>query len=368
MPCSINVMDKINLLGLNRAGLAHCLCELGVRPSRAGEVLQGIHQQGITDIAQLVNLNKTLRLQLKQVATIGLPKIVACQQSQDGTIKWLLKLQCGNCIETVFIPEAKRGTVCVSSQVGCGLNCSFCVTGKQGFNRNLSAAEIIAQVWVVKQQLSQFNKQLSRCITNVVMMGMGEPLLNFKNVVAAMAIMLDDCGYGLAKQRVTLSTAGLVPMMEKLKQVSPVALAVSLHAPDDALRNQLVPLNRKYPLKLLMAGCKNYFNDEPRRRVTFEYLTLKGINDEPEHVQALIKLLQGIPAKVNLIPFNVSPTIPYQCSSQSKIQWFCDQLMAHGIMTTVRKTRGFDINAACGLLAGNFKDRTARFRRSIRQS
>lgn len=325
--------------------------------------MQWIHQAGYHDFAQMTNLGKTLRERLSQIAEIKLPEIVACQQSKDGTCKWLLKLDCGNCIETVFIPEANRGTLCVSSQVGCALNCSFCSTAKQGFNRNLSTAEIIAQVWLAVRSLSKNDGHHDKHITNVVMMGMGEPLLNFDNVVAAMDIMMDDLAYGLSKKRVTLSTSGVLPDLERLREVSPVALAVSLHAPNDELRNVLVPINKKYPLEQLMKLCKSYFKNEPKRKVTFEYVMLKGVNDQPEHARQLVKLLKDIPSKVNLIPFNPFPLTQYERSSKEAIDAFRDILVSKGINTITRKTRGDDIDAACGQLAGEVKDRTTRSQR-----
>lgn len=333
------------------------------QPYRAQQIIQWIHQAGLTDFAKMTNLGKTLREKLSQLSCIKLPEIIACQKSNDGTHKWLLKLECGNCIETVFIPEANRGTLCVSSQVGCALNCSFCSTAKQGFNRNLTTAEIIGQVWLAVRELSQSQGNHDKRVTNVVMMGMGEPLLNFDNVVSAMDIMMDDFAYGLSKRRVTLSTSGVLPDLERLREVSPVALAVSLHAPNDELRNELVPINKKYPLAQLMALCKIYFKNEPRRKVTFEYVMLKGVNDQPEHVIQLIKLLRNIPAKVNLIPFNPFPMTQYERSSQETIDAFREKLMAHGINTITRKTRGDDIDAACGQLAGEVKDRTTRSQR-----
>ena len=311
----------------------------------------------------MTNLGKALKEKLSQLSYVGLPEIVTSQKSFDGTHKWLLKLDCGNCIETVYIPESNRGTLCVSSQVGCALNCSFCSTGKQGFNRNLSTAEIIGQVWLAVRELSLSQGTHDKRVTNVVMMGMGEPLLNFDNVVSAMNIMMDDFAYGLSKRRVTLSTSGVLPDLERLREVSPVALAVSLHAPNDALRNELVPINKKYPLVQLMALCKTYFKDEPRRKVTFEYVMLKGVNDQPEHAVQLIKLLKDIPAKVNLIPFNPFPLTQYQRSSQQTIDAFRDKLISSGINTITRKTRGDDIDAACGQLAGEVQDRTSRSQR-----
>lgn len=355
--------DKINLLNYNYQQLRDYCLEIGEKPYRAQQLMQWIHQVGYSDFAQMSNLGKVLRERLTQTAVIELPEIVTTQKSSDGTCKWLLKLSCGNCIETVYIPETTRGTLCVSSQVGCALNCSFCSTAKQGFNRNLSTAEIIAQVWLAVRELSQNNGQHDKKITNVVMMGMGEPLLNFDNVVAAMDIMMDDFAYGLSKKRVTLSTSGVLPEMERLREISPVSLAVSLHAPNDTLRNELVPINKKYPLEQLMAMCKSYFRNEHKRKVTFEYVMLKGVNDQAEHANQLVKLLKNVPSKVNLIPFNPFPLTQYERSSKVAIDAFRDILIAHGINTITRKTRGDDIDAACGQLAGDVADRTSRSER-----
>lgn len=355
--------QKVNLLNYNYQQMRELLSSWGEKPYRAQQLIQWIHQGGLVDFTQMTNLGKLLKEKLSQRSFIRAPEIVTCQKSSDGTHKWLLKLECGNCIETVFIPETTRGTLCVSSQVGCALNCSFCSTAKQGFNRNLSTAEIIGQVWLAVRELSLQNGVHDKRVTNVVMMGMGEPLLNFDNVVSAMNIMMDDFAYGLSKRRVTLSTSGVLPDLERLREVSPVALAVSLHAPNDELRNELVPINKKYPLAQLMALCKTYFKNEPRRKVTFEYVMLKGINDQPEHASQLIKLLRHVPAKVNLIPFNPFPMTQYQRSPQDAIDAFRDQLVAHGINTITRKTRGDDIDAACGQLAGEVKDRTSRSQR-----
>lgn len=355
--------QKVNLLDYNYQQLRELLTQWGEKPFRAQQLIQWIHQAGLTDFTQMTNIGKALMEKLSRLSYIKVPEIVACQKSSDGTHKWLLKLDCGNCIETVYIPEANRGTLCVSSQVGCALNCSFCSTAKQGFNRNLSTAEIIGQVWLAARELSKAQGAHDQSITNVVMMGMGEPLLNFDNVVSAMNIMMDDFAYGLSKRRVTLSTSGVLPELERLREVSPVALAVSLHAPNDALRNELVPINKKYPLAQLMALCKRYFKDEPRRKVTFEYVMLKDVNDQPEHANQLIKLLRDVPAKVNLIPFNPFPMTQYQRSSQATIDAFRDRLIKNGINTITRKTRGDDIDAACGQLAGEVKDRTSRSQR-----
>ncbi|WP_203456882.1 23S rRNA (adenine(2503)-C(2))-methyltransferase RlmN [Legionella sp. MW5194] len=355
--------SKVNLLNFNYQQMRDFFTELGEKPFRAQQVLQWIHQAGFHDFSQMTNLGKALRDKLSQVAEIRLPEIVACQKSSDGTHKWLLKLDCGNSIETVFIPEATRGTLCVSSQVGCGLNCSFCSTAKQGFNRNLSTAEIIGQVWLAARELSTSQGHHDKKVTNVVMMGMGEPLLNFDNVVTAMDLMMDDFSYGLSKRRVTLSTSGVLPDLIRLREVSPVSLAVSLHAPTDELRNVLVPINKKYPLAKLMEVCRTYFKDEPKRKVTFEYVMLKGVNDQPEHANQLIKLLHNVPAKVNLIPFNPFPMTQYERSSRETIDAFRDKLIAKGINTITRKTRGDDIDAACGQLAGKVNDRTSRSQR-----
>jgi 23S rRNA (adenine2503-C2)-methyltransferase len=351
---------KVNLLDYNYQQLRELLASWGEQPFRAQQLMQWIHQSGQIDFNQMTNLGKALREKLARLSHVVLPDIVSSQKSKDGTHKWLLKLSCGNCIETVFIPEATRGTLCISSQVGCALNCSFCSTGKQGFNRNLSTGEIIAQLWVAARELSTNQGVHDKRVTNVVMMGMGEPLLNFDSVVAAMDIMMHDFAYGLSKRRVTLSTSGVLPELERLRTLSPVALAVSLHAPNDALRDVLVPINKKYPLAQLMRLCKSYFKDEPRRKVTFEYVMLKGVNDQSEHAAQLIKLLKDVPSKVNLIPFNPFPLTQYERSPQSTIDAFRNQLIRSGINTITRKTRGDDIDAACGQLAGEVQDRTSR--------
>ena len=355
--------QKINLLDYNYQQLRELLVSWDEKPFRAQQLIQWIHQVGLRDFSQMTNLGKALKEKLARLSFIEVPEIVTCQKSADGTHKWLLKLDCGNCIETVFIPESNRGTLCVSSQVGCALNCSFCSTAKQGFNRNLTTAEIIGQVWLAVRELSLSNGAHDKRLTNVVMMGMGVPLLNFDNVVSSMNIMMDDFAYGLSKRRVTLSTSGVLPDLERLKEVSPVALAVSLHAPNDELRNELVPINKKYPLAQLMALCKRYFENEPRRKVTFEYVILKGVNDKLEHADQLIKLIKDVPSKVNLIPFNPFPMTQYQRSSQKAIDAFRDRLTSSGINTITRKTRGDDIDAACGQLAGEVKDRTSRSQR-----
>ncbi|HEX9627918.1 MAG TPA: 23S rRNA (adenine(2503)-C(2))-methyltransferase RlmN [Acidiferrobacterales bacterium] len=360
----MNAATKTNLLGLDPQALQAFFVALGEKPFRARQVLQWIHHYGAADFDAMSNLGKELRARLAERAAIVAPEIVLDRQAADGTRKWLLKLADGNCIETVFIPEADRGTLCVSSQVGCTLNCSFCSTGHQGFNRNLDAHEIIAQLWVANRALGRDPKG-ERIITNVVLMGMGEPLLNFDNVVAAMRIMLDDMGYGLSRRRVTLSTAGVVPMLNRLREACPVSLAVSLHAPTDALRNELVPLNRKYPIAELLAACRRYVAGDGRRRITFEYVMLDGVNDSLEHARQLVALLRDVPSKVNLIPFNPFPAARYRRSDRATIDRFRDVLMQAGLMTVTRKTRGDDIDAACGQLAGRVQDRTRRAERLL---
>jgi len=353
----------VNLLNFDRQGMETWFAELGEPKFRAQQVLQWIHQYGVDDIQAMTNLSKSLRQRLMDCAEIKTPEIAMDQIAQDGTRKWLLRLHDGNCIETVFIPEDDRGTLCVSSQVGCALNCSFCSTGHQGYNRDLTIAEIIGQVWLAVRKLSNDGKKHDRQVTNVVMMGMGEPLLNFDAVVAAMNIMMDDFAYGLSKRRVTLSTSGIVPAMERLAQVSDVALAVSLHAPNNALRDILVPINKKYPLEQLLSICKNYFKKDSRRRITMEYVMLDGINDTPAHARELVKILRDIPCKVNLIPFNPFPASQYKRSSAAAINQFHAILSAADYTTITRKTRGDDIDAACGQLAGQVKDRTTRTRK-----
>ncbi len=360
--------SKMNLLGLNRAAMQNFFTELGEKSYRAEQALKWIHFHGVNDIHAMTNFSKTLREKISSIAEIRPPEIAFESTAPDGTHKWVIKLSDGNCVETVYIPEKTRGTLCVSSQVGCILNCDFCSTGKQGFSRNLESAEIIGQVWIAVRSLSENNGMHDHAVTNVVMMGMGEPLLNFDNVVNSMNIMLDDFCYGLSKRRVTLSTAGLVPAMNQLREISDVALAVSLHAPNDELRNVLVPINKKYPLKELMQTCKEYFKDQPRRYVTMEYVMLAGINDQPEHAKQLIALLKDVPAKVNLIPFNPFPNTIYRRSDQDTIDHFRNMLMAAHINCITRKTRGQEIDAACGQLVGQVKDRTRRIERLQKKS
>ena len=354
---------KTNLLNYNLQDLESFFKQIEEPTYRASQLLKWIHQYGEVDFTKMSNFSKALQKKLADAATIELPEVSFHRVSNDGTQKWLLKLSCNNAIEMVYIPEDDRGTLCVSSQVGCGLNCTFCSTGAQGFNRNLSTAEIISQIWIAVRTLSKKDGFHDRHVTNIVFMGMGEPLLNFDNVLRASQIMMDDFGYGLSKRRVTLSSSGLVPELEKLSQVSDVSLAISLHAPNDALRNILVPINKKYPLKKLMHLCKHYFENEPRRRVTFEYVMLDQVNYHMEHARELVKLLEGVPCKMNLIPFNPFPGTEYRRSSPERIAAFQNYLINKGINTIVRKTRGEDIDAACGQLAGDFMDKTSRSER-----
>lgn len=353
---------KYNLVDFNCKQLEGLFIEMNEKPFHGRQVFKWIHQHGITDFSLMTNLSIKLREKLMQTAEIKLLEIALEQLSEDGTAKWLLRLPDGNCIETVYIPEDGRGTLCVSSQVGCALNCDFCSTGKQGFNRNLSVAEIIGQVWLAVRQLSTLKGKHDRHVTNVVMMGMGEPLLNFDNVLAAMDIMMDDLAYGLSKYRVTLSTSGIVPAMYELAAKSSVSLAVSLHAPNDELRTKIVPINKKYPIAELMQACKDYYKHEPKRQVTMEYVMLDGINDSDACARQLVKVLRDVPAKVNLIPFNPFPNTSYKRSSLSRINAFRDILIKARINTVTRKTRGDDIDAACGQLVGDIKDRTSRKR------
>ncbi|HEW97791.1 MAG: 23S rRNA (adenine(2503)-C(2))-methyltransferase RlmN [Candidatus Parabeggiatoa sp. nov. 3] len=353
----------VNLLDFDREGLASFFVELGEKPFRATQVMKWIHQQAVVDFDAYTNLSKALRQQLKEIAYVSQPQVQMSQTAQDGTRKWLLQLDSDNSIEMVLIPEEGRNTLCVSSQVGCALDCCFCATAQQGFNRNLSTAEIIAQLWLAEHILTQEGDQADnakRAISNVVMMGMGEPLTNLNNVIKAMNVMMDDFAYGLSWRHITLSTTGIVPALARLKETCPVNIAISLHAPNDALRNKLVPINQKYPLAELMSACRAYAKGNPQRRITFEYIMLKDINDSPAHARALVKLLQGFPAKVNLIPFNPFPDTRYICSPRETIDHFRDILVQAKLLTVTRKTRGGDIDAACGQLAGKVRDRTQR--------
>lgn len=350
----------INLLGLDRKAMEAFFVTLGEKPYRAHQVLKWIHFHGIHDLNAMTNISKALRLKLQEMAEIRLPEIAYDNTAADGTRKLLIRLADNNCIETVFIPEKDRGTLCISSQVGCALNCDFCSTGKQGFNRNLTPAEIISQLWIAVRSLSKENGTHDHSITNVVFMGMGEPLLNIESVVQTINIMLDDFCYGLSKRRVTVSTSGIVPAMYELRAATDVALAVSLHAPNDDLRNILVPINKKYPLQELMKACQSHFKDDKRRSVMMEYVMLAGVNDKPEHARQLATLLKDVRAKVNLIPFNPFPETIYKRSDAATIERFSKILMDADIHTTTRRTRGDDIDAACGQLVGEVQDRTLR--------
>ncbi len=345
--------EKINLLGLDRKAMESYFEEMGFKTFHARQVLKWIHKHGITDFDLMTDLSKKLRAQLKLVSEIKVPEVILEQPSKDGTRKWLLELDCNNRIETVMIPDDGRTTLCVSSQVGCALDCSFCSTAKQGFNRNLTAAEIIGQVWVAVRMMDE-------SLTNVVLMGMGEPLANLAAVVTAMNIMQDDLAYGLSKYRVTVSTAGVVPALRELHEVSDVSLAVSLHAPNNELRDQLVPINKKYPLEELIPACRDFVKGDKRRKVTWEYVMLDGINDSIAHAKQLIRLLEGTPSKMNLIPFNPFPGSDYKTSPPEKVEAFRQRLMKAGIISITRKTRGGDIDAACGQLVGRVKDKSRR--------
>lgn len=398
--------DKVNLLDLDQPKLAAFFAELGEKPFRARQLMRWMHHFGVSDFAQMTDVAKSLREKLGAMAAIRSPEVKVEQVSADGTRKWLIDVGAGNGVETVFIPEDDRGTLCVSSQVGCALECTFCSTGRQGFNRNLAVSEIIGQLWLANKALGREAAQSGmdemtgkqgdlpesrhgassaaapapaatqmpcrsrypsgeRIISNVVMMGMGEPLANFDNVVTALNIMLDDSAYGLSRRRVTVSTSGLVPAMDRLRDACPVALAVSLHAPNDALRDQIVPINRKYPLAELMAACRRYLEKAPRDFVTFEYVMLDGVNDTPAHARQLLQLVRDVPCKFNLIPFNPFPNSGYNTSRPEHVRRFRDILMQAGYVVTTRKTRGDDIDAACGQLAGQVQDKTRRTHRVV---
>ena len=362
------VTQAVNLLGLDRVGLENFFASIDEKKFRATQVMKWMHQMGVTDFQEMNNLSKDLRTRLSETACVQNLEVAEDMLSKDGTRKWLLKLPDGNHIEAVFIPEDERGTLCVSSQVGCALDCSFCSTGRQGFNRNLTTGEIISQVWLAAQLLEDERidneKSPGRKITNVVMMGMGEPLLNFDNVVRAVRIMMDDFAYGLSKRRVTVSTAGVIPAMDRLGDTLDMRLAVSLHATNDELRNELVPVNKKYPLKELMSACHRFIEKQnARSRITFEYVMLDGINDKPEHARELIKLLKDIPTLMNLIPFNPFEGSGYKTSSRNAVMRFSEILHKAGMTTVIRKTRGDDIDAACGQLAGKIEDKSRRHRR-----
>lgn len=358
--------SKINLLGMTREALEAFFISLGEKKFRATQVMQWIHARGVDDFDAMSDLGKGLRAKLGELAEIRAPAVVLRDFSQDGTRKWVLEMDGGGKVETVFIPDGERGTLCVSSQVGCALDCSFCSTGKQGFQRDLSAAEIIGQVWIANRSFPPRTNMGERNITNVVMMGMGEPLLNLGSVLPALELMKDDFAYGISRRRVTVSTSGVVPGIDALGEAIDVSLALSLHAPNDELRSELVPINRKYPIAEVLAACKRYLARYPtnsHRSITMEYVMLKGVNDSVEHAQQLAALLRDIPSKINLIPFNPFPNSGYERSSNNQIRRFQETLMAAGYVTTVRTTRGEDIDAACGQLVGQVNDRTRRSER-----
>jgi 23S rRNA (adenine2503-C2)-methyltransferase len=371
IPVSILPTEKINLLGLNRQALEDFFAHLGEKPFRATQIMKWIHQLNVDDFQQMSNISKTLQQRLTDIASVDSLQVVEDQLSTDGTRKWVLRLADGNCIETVFIPEDDRGTLCISSQVGCALDCSFCSTARQGFSRNLSSAEILAQVWLATRLLNaeQTNKDKvgSGKITNVVFMGMGEPLLNYENTVTAIDVLLDDFAYGLSKRRVTVSTAGVVPAMHRLAERHDVQLAISLHATRDELRDELVPINKKYPLKELIAACHQFMQKRsPRSRLTIEYVMLAGVNDTAQDAKGLITQLAGLSVLINLIPFNPFENSGYTTSSNNALRRFQDKLIQANITTVIRKTRGDDIDAACGQLVGKVEDKSRREKRFIK--
>ncbi len=351
--------NKVNLLDFDVDGLIDWFAARGEKPFRAKQVMRWIHRFGVSDFAQMTDVAKALRASLAEDACIVVPQPIRDSVSEDGTRKWLLDVGNANAIESVFIPETNRGTLCISSQAGCALDCSFCSTGKQGFNRNLTTAEIIGQLWLANRLLGA-TADGERVISNVVMMGMGEPLANLDNVIVALRLMLDDHAYGLSRRRVTVSTSGIVPAMDRLREACPVALAVSLHAPNDALRDELVPINQKYPLRELLAACQRYLTAAPRDFVTFEYVMLDGVNDSDAHAHELVAIAREVPCKYNLIPFNPFPKSPYRRSPAERIRRFAGILQDAGIVATTRKTRGDDVDAACGQLAGQVLDKTRR--------
>jgi len=362
-----NTPAKVNLLGLTQAKLEVFFAELGEKRFRATQVLKWIHQLGVTDFMAMTNISKDLRIKLQEVAEVRLPEVLQQLDSADGTRKFLIRVSGGNAIETVFIPDGERGTLCVSSQVGCSLDCSFCATGKQGFNRDLTAHEIVAQIWIAAKSFGQLRENGPRKITNVVFMGMGEPLLNFDNVVDSVNLMMHDNCYSISKRRVTISTSGVVPALDRLGQYTDACLAISLHAPNDELRNELVPINKKYPIAMLLSSAKRYIDGLPdtHRKMTIEYTLIDQVNDRPEHAEQLAELLRDMPVKINLIPFNPFSLSNYKRVSNNALRRFQQILMDEGYTTTVRTTRGDDIEAACGQLAGQVNDRT---RRSARYS
>ena len=359
-------ITKTNLLGLSPARLEAFFAELGEKRFRATQVLKWIHQLGAESFDEMTNISKALRETLNAVAEIRPPEVVSQDISRDGTRKWVIRVDGGSCVETVLIPEGTRRTLCISSQVGCSLNCSFCSTGKQGFNRNLTAAEVIGQVYIAIKSFGPMDPNGERQVTNVVLMGMGEPLMNFDNVVDATQLMMDDNAYGLSKRRVTLSTAGVVPALDKLREVSDVSLAISLHAPNDELRDVLVPINRRYSINELIDACNRYLEGlSDKRVVTIEYTMMAGVNDQPHQARELVKVLRRLPCKLNLIPFNPFPNSGYERPSDAAIQAFKQIMVTSNIITTVRRTRGDEIDAACGQLVGQVQDRTRRSQKII---
>jgi 23S rRNA (adenine2503-C2)-methyltransferase len=363
------VAEKVNLLDFTLPGLTQWFASQGEKPFRAKQVFQWIHQRGVDDFDAMTDLAKSLREKLKSTAEVKAPAILSEHRSADGTVKWLFDVGVGNGIETVYIPEDDRGTLCVSSQVGCALDCKFCSTGRQGFNRDLRVGEIVGQLWVANNRLEQMEREgiaarledtesrSPRPVSNVVMMGMGEPLNNFQPVVDSMSIMLNDHAYGLSRRRVTLSTSGVVPNIRKLAETLPVALAVSLHAPNDEIRGRIMPVNDAYPIAKLLDACRDYLAVSPRDFITFEYVMLKGVNDAPDHARELAKLLKTVPAKVNLIPFNAFPDSGFETTGMDRVKRFQQVLLDAGYIATIRKTRGDDIDAACGQLAGQVVNR-----------
>lgn len=352
---------RANLLGMSQPQLQEFLATLGEKPYRAKQIMKWIHHRDVNDFDEMSDISKKLRATLLDIAEVREPEIITERVSTDGTRKWLMRSESGSAVETVFIPEGDRGTLCVSSQVGCVLDCSFCSTGKQGFNSNLTSSEIIGQVRKVNRVLREAYPDKLRQVTNVVMMGMGEPLLNFDNVLPAIHLMMDDMGYGISKRKVTLSTAGVVPGIEKLKETTDCSLAISLHAPNDELRDKLVPINKKYPIKVLLAACKSYAeNFGENRTVTVEYTLMDKVNDQPEHASQLVELLKDFPCKINLIPCNPFPGSEYKRPSNFAVRAFQERLVKAGYNVMVRTTRGEDIDAACGQLVGAVKDKTRR--------
>ncbi len=347
----------VNLLNFSLDELSAFFCQMGEKSFRANQIFRWIHHRGVDNFEAMTDLSKSFRERLPELCCIKPPVVTREDISSDGTIKWLMSLDGGNSIETVFIPEKNRGTLCVSSQVGCALNCTFCSTGAQGFNRNLTAAEIIGQLWLANQRLKALEGGV---VTNVVMMGMGEPLLNYQPVITAMSIMRSDLAYALPRKRVTLSTSGMVPYIDRLNEDADVSLAISLHAPNDTLRTELVPLNKKYPIAQLLAACHRFVDGRANRHITMEYVMLRGVNDQLSHAKTLAKILKGLACKINLIPFNPFPGSEYICSKQADMEAFQKTLMRSGYIVTIRRTRGQDIDAACGQLVGQVNDRTRR--------